>query len=108
MFGKRRRSVIMETVPFIVSDNMGDDEVKGLFSPNATTVIRHLSTEQLQKNLNTVCKGLSKVFKDIHEVGQFKLKEVTIQVEITAEGGVNLIGSATIGGKGAITLKFAD
>jgi hypothetical protein len=41
-------------------------------------------------------------------VGQFKLKEITMQVEISASGGISIIGTASIGGKGAITLKFAE
>jgi hypothetical protein len=45
---------------------------------------------------------------DVKQISSFKLKEVTIQVEVTAEGGIELVGTAKLGGKGAITLTFAE
>jgi hypothetical protein len=39
-------------------------------------------------------------------VGDYELHEVKLQVEISAKGGVNLVGTAEAGGKGAITLTF--
>lgn len=37
----------------------------------------------------------------------YRLTEVQVQLEITAEGGVALIGSVKAGAKGAITLTFS-
>jgi hypothetical protein len=42
----------------------------------------------------------------VKAVGGFELAEVQVAVELTAEGGVNLIGNLTAGAKGAIQLTF--
>ncbi len=60
----------------------------------------------LQKNLAGVCNAFTEALQDIKKVGDFTLEEVTLGVEVSAEGGVSFIGSAKAGGKGAITLKF--
>jgi hypothetical protein len=48
------------------------------------------------------------MLNDVKQVGGFQLKQVTIQVEVTAEGGIELVGTAKLGGKGAITLTFSE
>jgi len=37
---------------------------------------------------------------------QWRMEEVELSLEISAEGGVHLIGSATVGVTGGITVKF--
>jgi len=98
----------METIPFLVSLPDEDEQVKGIFSPETDIVVRDLPTERLRENLNKVCLGIASMLDDVKKVGDFKLKEVTIQVEVTAEGGIELVGTAKLGGKGAITLTFAE
>lgn len=103
----------MSEIPFLVSlpDVDADIEEKGVFSlkdSKEVVAIRNISTERLKANLNNVCQGLAETLQDIKAVGSFRLKEVTIQVEVTAEGGVELIGTAKLGGKGAITLTFSE
>ncbi len=98
----------METIPILVSLQDEDQEVKGLFSPDADVVLREIPIERLKENMLTVCNQVAATVGHIQQVGQFKLKEVSIQVEISAEGGVELIGTAKLGGKGAITLKFGE
>jgi hypothetical protein len=48
---------------------------------------------------------MSDVLKDAQQVGGFTLKEVKLQVEISAEGNIVLIGKAGV--SGAISLTFA-
>jgi hypothetical protein len=98
----------MDTIPFLVSLPDEDEQVKGIFSTEADIVVRDLPTERLRENLNKVCEGVASIVSDVRKVGSFHLKEVTIQVEVTAEGGVELIGTAKLGGKGAITLTFSE
>jgi hypothetical protein len=62
----------------------------------------------LKENLQYVSNALMTVLADIRKIGQFKLQQVEIQVEVTAEGGVHFIGTAKVGGKGAITLTFSE
>ena len=92
----------METIPFLVSLPNEGEEVKGLFSPDADIAVRR------RENLNKVCQGVASVVSDVKKVGSFHLKEISIQVEVTAEGGIELIGTAKLGGKGAITLTFSE
>ena len=94
----------MDTIPVLISIQEEDEEVKGLFSPDADIVMQKIPIDKLRENMLTVCNQVAATVSNIKQVGQFKLKEVSIQVEISAEGGVELIGTAKLGGKGAITL----
>ncbi|NEQ50956.1 MAG: hypothetical protein F6K11_12615 [Leptolyngbya sp. SIO3F4] len=100
----------MENIPFLVSlpDEENDGEVKGLFSSDGEIAVRDIPVEKLRENLNNVCQGVASALKDVKKMGDFKLKEVEIQVEVNVEGGVELIGTAKLGGKGAITLTFSE
>jgi len=98
----------METIPFLVSLPEADEDVKGIFSTDTDIVVRDLPTDRLRENLNRVCQGVASMLDDVKQISNFKLKEVTIQVEVTAEGGIELVGTAKLGGKGAITLTFAE
>ncbi|MDJ0592012.1 MAG: hypothetical protein QNJ72_18825 [Pleurocapsa sp. MO_226.B13] len=103
----------MSDIPFLVSlpEQDADEEVKGLFSSRGSkdvVAVRNIPTDRLKKNLSSVCQGLAETLQDIKAVGNFRLKEVSIEVEVTAEGGVELIGTAKLGGKGAITLTFSE
>jgi hypothetical protein len=66
-----------------------------------------MSTEGLAASLRELTEELGRIFADVRRVGAFELNEVQVGLEISAEGGFNLIGSAKAGGKGAITLTFA-
>ncbi len=66
-----------------------------------------LNTDQLAASLRDLTGELGKIFADLQRVGRFELNQVQVGLEISAEGGFNLIGSAKAGGKGAITLTFA-
>ena len=98
----------METIPFLVSLPDEDEEVKGIFSTDTDIALRDLPTDLLKKNLSAVCQGVASVLSDVKKMGDFRLKEVTVQVEVTAEGGIELVGTAKLGGKGAITLTFSE
>lgn len=98
----------METIPFLVSLPDEDDQVKGIFSTDTDIAVRDLPINLLRENLNKVCQGMVSMLSDVKKVGNFRLKEVTIQVEVTAEGGIELVGTAKLGGKGAITLTFSE
>jgi hypothetical protein len=100
----------MEQIPFLVAipEPVASKEVKGFLSGDESYVaLREIPVEQLKDNLSKVSHALMKVLADIKSVGNFELSEVEVQVEITAEGGVQFIGSSKIGGKGGIKLKFA-
>ena len=102
-----------KTIPILVntltSDENSTSDEMGLFGAKIASLaseITEVPTEILKENLSSLSKSLVESLDDIKEVGQFQLKEVTLQVEISANGGVNLIGAANLGGKSAMTLKF--
>lgn len=101
----------METIPIIVTlpdEDEDRENVKGILSSASEIVLKDLPVAILQANLNRICNGVITLVNDVKAVGNFRLKEITIQVEISAEGGVELIGTAKLGGKGAITLTFSE
>jgi hypothetical protein len=84
----------------------GAKEVAGRGGRGITDLVP-LNTEELAASLRELTGELGKLFGDIRRVGGFELQQVQVGLEISAEGGFNLIGSAKAGGKGAITLTFA-
>lgn len=67
-----------------------------------------LDVGTLQASFEEICAGLEQVFHSARQVGEFRLTEVTVGVEVGAEGGFELIGTGKVSGKGSITLKFED
>lgn len=98
----------MDSIPILVSQLEQDPDTMGIFVPDADVLLERIPVETLQENLGKLCQQVGTVVSHARQVGDFKLKEVTVQVEITAEGGVEMIGTAKVGGKGAITLTFAE
>ena len=95
-------------LPILVSANTEEGSTKGIFTSRDVAILKRVDVDQLRANLKQVCDGMVEVLRDIRAVGELKLKSVQIGIEISAEGGVTLIGTATVGGKGAITLTFGD
>lgn len=69
-------------------------------------VAKKINAETLKESMSELSRQISEIMKDIKSVGDFKLQQVVLAVEISAEGGVSLIGTAKAGAKGAITLTF--
>ena len=94
-------------LPFIVEvPDLG--ETKGLGRSNLSVEHQQLPIEILQTNLQQACEGLSDAFSGLKQVGDFKLKQVTIGIEVSAEGGISFVGTAKAGARGAITLTFEE
>lgn len=103
----------MNDLPIWVTEiPTNEDGTKGMFSTSAQAVLKRIPLDALRGSLTDTCHGMVTVLKgirdDLGEVGGFKLRQVAIQVEINAEGGVELVGTAKVGAKGAITLTFGD
>lgn len=99
----------MKNLPIWVSTvEDHDSDTKAIFKPSADALLENVPVEKLKESLSEISSGLTDVLTSVKEVGKFRLQEVTIQVEVTASGGINLIGNASVGGKGAITLKFVE
>ncbi len=96
----------MNTLPVIIDDAETDSGTLdgGILSPGDR--IKNIDADKIRNSLTNLSDKISQILKDIKSVGDFKLKQVQLSVEISAEGGVALIGSAKAGAKGAITLTF--
>ena len=102
----------MKSIPVIIDDPQDNAEIKpgtlgfkSKLSPGKSSV-RQMDVEKLKQSLSELSGGISEIFSDMKEVGGFKLKQVEVMVEVTAEGGLALVGLAKVGAKGAINLTF--
>ena len=99
----------MDEVPIWVTEvPAGEESVKGMFTAEPEAVLRRLPAERLRDSLSAICGAVVGFLGDVKRVGSYRLKEIEIHVEVTAEGGVNLIGTTKLGGTGAIKLTFAE
>ena len=96
----------MDTIPIIFQDTteIEPGTLRG-FSPGF--IIKNIDTDKMRESFSRLSEQISGMLQDIKNVGDFKLKEVQLSVEITAEGGVALIGNVKAGAKGAVTLTFS-
>lgn len=67
-----------------------------------------VSPETLQANLSRFLQAMQKTFTDAPvQLGHYRLDEIEIAVEVSAEGEVSLLGNGgKVGGKGTLTLKL--
>jgi hypothetical protein len=68
--------------------------------------VASIPVETLRANFREATQMLSEALGDIHNVGTFELQEVEVGVEVSAEGGVQFVGTAKVAGSGSIKLKF--
>lgn len=96
----------IKELPFIVEMPEEELQKKGIFSRDEKTGRKNISVEKLKVDLLSIKEGLPELFQDMKKVGEFSLKQISVGIEVSAEGGISIIGSAKVGGKGAITLTF--
>lgn len=95
----------MATIPVLLEQTDSPQTgTLGLLSPSAH--IQEFDTATMRQSLAQLTGQVSALLQDIKSVGDFQLKEVTLQVAVTAEGGVALIGLAKAGVTGTMALKF--
>jgi hypothetical protein len=92
-----------DKIPVVVSST----EVKGVFDTAASAVRTTVDLSALKKSLSDLVAKLAQVM-DAAETADSRLRlaEMEVGVELTAEGGVNLIGTATVGLNTSIKLTF--
>ncbi len=98
----------MNTIPVIIEDDIEPEEetLSLLSSEKKPSRVKDLKIDALRQSMSRLSEGAAGIFQDIKRVGEFQLKEVELQVEITAEGGFALVAKA--GAKGAIKLTFRE
>jgi hypothetical protein len=92
------KQLTVQAVPFIVSTATKG----GVGAPR----LKEIDIGALKENLQRAVAGLAQAFQDIRRVGDYELSELTVGLEVSGEGGVSFIGSATVGASAAIELKF--
>ncbi|WP_236792338.1 hypothetical protein [Amycolatopsis sp. GM8] len=103
----------VDELPFLVTI---DDEAdvnggeKGIFRRNQEEfAVRKVPVDVLKKNVQQVVEGLREVLEGVVEgAGVLPLKTAQVAFEVTATGGITLVGTAQVSGKGAITLTFGQ
>ena len=76
--------------------------------PLGIETLREIQVDKLRESFSSLSKNISQILQDIRAIGAYRLKEVQLEVEISSEGGVHLIGSLKAGAKGAIKLTFSE
>jgi hypothetical protein len=92
-------------------------QTKGMFGSNAANIAANVAAEvdskQLQQNLSQLVGELGSVLDNLeleqkqqNQTDGFRLKQFTVGVEISAKGGVSLVGKLEAGAKAAVSLVF--
>lgn len=80
---------------------------KGLVGSAAPAVLKELDPQQLNASLKKLAADMEVILSDVATAGGYCLDQIAIGAEINGEAGINLIGTAKVGGKATITLTFA-
>lgn len=70
--------------------------------------VTDVSPDTLQANLSRFLKAMEKSLSDVPtQIAHYRLEEIEVAVEVSAEGEVSLLGNGgKVGGKGTLTLKL--
>ncbi len=98
----------MSTIPVIVEQT---GEVRsgnfGALQSSNRILTTPMDTGKIKDSLSTFSSEISTMLQGVQTNGDFHLSEVELKAELSAEGGVTLIGTTKAGMAGAITLKFS-
>jgi len=73
------------------------------------TLIKQIDADKIRQSVTQIAGQIAGILQDVKQVGDFKLKEVQVSVEISANGEVSIVGvvSGGAGVRGAMTLTFS-
>jgi hypothetical protein len=93
-----------DTIPVLVAST---DPTKGIFG-NGSVVPVDIPVERLKANLGDLVAKLRAATTNLTaKADGLSLRELEVGIELTAEGGVNLIGTAKAGVTASLKLTFA-
>ncbi|MFJ2651736.1 hypothetical protein ACIO1C_34055 [Streptomyces sp. NPDC087420] len=99
-----------QTLPFwvdVVEEDEDGNAMGGLFGHGGEAVLRSVPLGPLRKNLADTVDALQKVFQEVADRGgALPLAEAQLSFQVTASGGVQLIGSGQVQGTRGLTLTF--
>ena len=97
-------------LPFLVIEEEAEDRdaMGRLFRRgDAEVVVREIPVGALRENLKAAVATLRSLFDELaDQSSSLPLREAQIGFEVSASGGIQLIGTSQVGAKGAITLVF--
>ena len=70
----------------------------------ATDLVEKIPVDALANSVRKLSGAMDRVLKDLGQVGDYRLSEVQLQIEVSAEGRLILIGGAGV--KGGMMLSF--
>src|SRR5262245_37487826 len=79
---------------------------KGMFDSVGESQVTQIDLTLLKRNLDAMRKDVGELFEAEEKESGVGLQSIEVALEISAEGGVRLIGVVTAGIKAGITLKF--
>ncbi|KOX03479.1 MULTISPECIES: hypothetical protein [unclassified Streptomyces] len=83
------------------------DDTMGLFSRDGEAVLRSVPLGPLRKNLADTVDALQRIFQEVADRGgPLPLAEAQLSFQVTASGGVQLIGTGQMQGTRGLTLTF--
>ncbi|MDT0573630.1 hypothetical protein RM704_40375 [Streptomyces sp. DSM 3412] len=92
---------------WVLGDEDDDGGTMGLFGRDSEAVLRQVPLGPLRKNLAETVAALQQVFADVAaQSGTLPLKEAQLQFQVTASGGVQLIGTTQMQGTRGLVLVF--
>ncbi|MBV7696746.1 hypothetical protein [Streptomyces sp. TRM70350] len=90
----------------IAAAQQGSDTM-GLFSSDGNAVLRSVPLGPLRKNLAETVDALQRVFQEVADRGgALPLAEAQLSFQITAGGGIQLVGTGQMQGTRGLTLTF--
>ncbi|ETX03173.1 MAG: hypothetical protein ETSY1_00995 [Candidatus Entotheonella factor] len=97
----------MATIPVLVDDaSASPSGTLGGPVLSPSPVLKEIDAETIQRGLNQLSEQIASLAQQTKPTDGIRLKQIQVQVGITAEGGIALIGLAKAGVSGAITLTF--
>ena len=94
------------TISVIVEISGEESDHKGGAYGDKETVPVSLPIEALRSSLSTEAAKLLSILDSLHTDSKWKLEEVEVGIEISAEGGISFIGTAKAGAEASIKLTF--
>ena len=91
----------------IISDVSVSENDHMFGTSSVQTKLKEISEEDLGRQLQDFFLALSKTLADLpHKCGSFTVDELQVLVEISASGGIQLVGKVDAGVKGGLSIKL--
>jgi|GEM_PF-1265600 len=95
-----------ESIPIRVRAPDDGTLSKGLLDRATDSVLAQVDLAVLKNNLAELRKSIAELMDAEEESTGYRLQAIEVGVEVSAEGGLNIIGSLTAAGKAGIKLTF--